>query len=74
MQYGQCLSCKNTYGGWYNFLRRHKEGWSLVILDKGMDGHTCKGMVHAKMFYGGMVLFSGGIASPLNLSTVLSMV
>ena len=41
----------------------------MVILDKGMDGHICKGMVHGKMFYGGMVLFSGGIASPLNLST-----
>ena len=24
---------------------------------------TCKGMVYAKMFYGGMVLFSGVMAS-----------
>ena len=31
--------------------------------------YTSKGMIYAKMFYGGMVLFSGGMASPLNSST-----
>ena len=34
------------------------------------DGHyTCKGMVYTKMLYGGMMLFSGDWASPLNSST-----
>ena len=33
------------------------------------DHYTCKGMVYAKMFYGEMVLFFGGMASPLNSST-----
>ena len=40
--------------------------------DVRRDGHyrpTCKGMVHAKMIYGGMVLFFGEMASPLNSST-----
>ena len=33
--------------------------------DVKRDGHcTCKGIVYADMFYGGMVLFSGGMPSP----------
>ena len=35
--------------------------------DLKRDGYySCKGTVYAKMFYGGMVLFSGGMASPSN--------
>ena len=42
--------------------------------DVRRDGHyrpTCKGMVYAKMFYGGIVLLFGGTASPLNSSSLL---
>ena len=43
-------------GGWYNNA------------DVRRDGHyTCKGMGYAKMFYGGMVLFSVGGGIPRQL-------
>ena len=43
-------------GGWYS---------TTFHPDVRMDGHySCEGMVYAKMFYGGMVLFSGGPRIP----------
>ena len=39
---------------------------TIFYTDVRRDGHyrpTCKGMVYAKMFCGGMVLFFGGMAS-----------
>ena len=33
-----------------------------------------RGMVYAKIFYGGMMLFSGGMASPINSSTAFRLV
>ena len=59
------------------FLKRSikiKDGFIYVrlggVADVRRGGHyTCEGMVYAIMFYGGMVLFSGGMASPLNSST-----
>ena len=59
-----CSSPKTLWGGWCNFSRKRR---------LSRDGHyTCKGMVYAKIFYGGMVLFSRGMAPPahtLNSST-----
>ena len=38
--------------------------------DERKDGdYTCKKMVYAKMFYDGVVLFYGGMASPLDSGT-----
>ena len=62
----QCSNCKNTYGD---------DRPTIFYADVRRDGHyrpTCKGVVYAKMFYGEMVLFFGGMASlafPLNSST-----
>ena len=54
-------------------LQKHLLGDGTTFqADFRRGGHfSGKGMVYAKMFYGGMVLFSGGMASPLKSSTVL---
>ena len=52
--FAQCSSCKNTYEGMVT--------GTTFFADVRRDGDyrllsTCKGMLNAKMFYGGMVLF-----------------
>ena len=58
--FARCSSCKNT-------SERMITG-ATFYADVRRDGHyrlltTCKGMLNAKMFYGGMVLFFEGISS-----------
>ena len=52
----------------YAVLESLKHLWgdgATFHADVSRDGHyTCKGMVYTKIFSGGMVLFSGGMASP----------
>ena len=43
---------------------------TIFHADVRKDGHyTCKRMVYDEMFYGGMVLFSGEMASSFNSSS-----